>query len=214
MSTPGAKDLLAQADRLMRHRAPEELPVLTDLVVEEIEIGDAVALPPRAPHAEPVPPSAPPPVARAAPAQPSVPTAPPPAPGGIAGTPLTTPTRPSAREMAAFINARAEASPDAPAAPGSGAASLREQLNAMLVPRLEELRHSVYSQVMQQLELHAGGSLKAHLQEALSVALADIARDIAVQVAEDTSTQVRQVVSDAVDAEIARLREQLAAKRR
>lgn len=84
----------------------------------------------------------------------------------------------------------------------------------MLVPRLEELRHSVYSQVMQQLELHAGGSLKAHLQEALSVALADIARDIAVQVAEDTSTQVRQVVSDAVDAEIARLREQLAAKRR
>ena len=38
MSLPTAKDLLAQADRLMRQRTPEELPVLTDLVIEEIEI--------------------------------------------------------------------------------------------------------------------------------------------------------------------------------
>ena len=41
MTAPTAKELLAQADRLMRRRepgAPEELPVLTDLVVEEIEM--------------------------------------------------------------------------------------------------------------------------------------------------------------------------------
>lgn len=38
MSTPTAKDLLAQADRLMRQRIPQELPVLTDLVIEEIEL--------------------------------------------------------------------------------------------------------------------------------------------------------------------------------
>ena len=43
MSTPAAKDLLAQADRMMRQRVPEELPVLTDLIVEEIEIGDTEA---------------------------------------------------------------------------------------------------------------------------------------------------------------------------
>ena len=48
---------------------------------------------------------------------------------------------------------------------------------------------------MQQLELHAARSLKTHLRESLTAALADIARDIADQVAEDTSTQVRDVVS-------------------
>ena len=39
-------------------------------------------------------------------------------------------------------------------------ASAREQFNTLLISRLEEMRHSVCSQVMQQLELHAAGSLK------------------------------------------------------
>ena len=109
-----------------------------------------------------------------------------------------------------------DATPHTPiaAAPNTASgASAREQFNALLISRLEEMRHSVYSQVMQQLELHAAGSLKTHLRESLTAALADIARDIADQVAEDTSTQVRDVVSRAVDGEIARLREQLSKRR-
>ena len=66
---------------------------------------------------------------------------------------------------------------------------------------------------MQKLEVHAAGSLKTHLRQTLEPALIGIARDLADQVAEDTATQVRQVVSDTVDAEIARLREQFAKKR-
>ena len=34
MSTPAAKICLRKADRMMRQRVPEELPVLTDLIVE------------------------------------------------------------------------------------------------------------------------------------------------------------------------------------
>ena len=95
----------------------------------------------------------------------------------------------------------------------SAVANVREQFNAQLTAKLEELHHSVFSQVMQQLELHAAGSLKNHIRETLTPALVDMARDIADQVAEDTSTQVREVVSKAVDSEIARLREQLAKRR-
>ena len=91
--------------------------------------------------------------------------------------------------------------------------NVREQFNAQLLTKMEELQHSVYSQVMQQLEIYASGSLKTHLRETLLPALTDIARDIAEQVAEDTSNQVREVVSKAVDSEIARLREQLAKRR-
>lgn len=93
-------------------------------------------------------------------------------------------------------------------------ANVREQFNTQLLTKMEELQHSVYSQVMQQLEIYASGTLKAHLRAKLLPALTDIARDIAEQVAEDTANEVREVVSKAVDSEIARLREQLAAKRR
>ena len=92
-------------------------------------------------------------------------------------------------------------------------ANVREQFNAQLMAKLEELHHSVFSQVMQQLELHAAGSLKAHIRDTLAPALIDMAREIAEQVAEDTSTQVRDVVSKAVDSEIVRLREQLSKRR-
>ena len=92
-------------------------------------------------------------------------------------------------------------------------ANVRDQFNAQLLTRLEELQHGVYSQVMQQLEIYAAGSLKEHVRDMLLPALTDIVRDLATQVAEDTSTQVREVVSKAVDSEIARLREQLSKRR-
>lgn len=95
----------------------------------------------------------------------------------------------------------------------SAVANVREQFNAQLTAKLEELQHSVFSQVMQQLELHAAGSLKKHIRDTLAPALVEMANDIAEQVADDTSTQVRDVVSRAVDSEIARLREQLAKRR-
>ena len=92
-------------------------------------------------------------------------------------------------------------------------ASVREKFNEQLLAKMEELHHSVFSQVMQKLEVHAAGSLKTQLRETLEPALLGIARELAEQVAEDTASRVRQVVSDAVDAEIARLREQFAKKR-
>ena len=91
--------------------------------------------------------------------------------------------------------------------------NVREQFNAQLLTKMEELQHSVYSQVMQQLEIYSSGALKAHLRETLLPALTDIAHDIAEQVAEDTANEVREIVSKAVDSEIARLREQLAKRR-
>ena len=92
-------------------------------------------------------------------------------------------------------------------------ASVRENFNEQLLAKLEELQHGVFSQVMQKLEIHASGSLKTHLRETLEPALIGIVRDLAEQVAEDTATQVRLMVSDAVDAEITRLREQFGKKR-
>jgi hypothetical protein len=220
MSSSTAKDLLAQADRLMRQRAPEELPVLTDLVIEEIElVGFDVAnarpawLSPQ--PRDPVATSAPPVAASSVlAALPDAPTAtrfdrdhePTTATGAALGTfpRMSYADAPSAAAASHPITATPMPSPT-----HSG----RDQFNAQLISKLEELQHSVYSQVMQQLELYAAGSLKTHLRETLLPALTDIANDIANQVAEDTSTQVREVLSKAVDSEIARLRLQLAAKR-
>lgn len=247
MSTPTAKDLLAQADRLMRQRTPEELPVLTDLVIEEIEISGlsdrmADVIPT---HARP---ASTPYAAKAM------------APLAAAGAPLTGSALPPQSASALSVNAPSTASLNttafaaqdtqrstAPSPPPLSAtveaadvlgvlprmahdtpsnayanngpttvtamANVREQFNAQLLTRLEELQHSVYSQVMQQLEIYAAGSLKNHLRETLLPALTGIARDIAEQVADDTATQVRSVVSKAVDSEISRLREQLAKRR-
>jgi hypothetical protein len=251
MSTPTAKDLLAQADRMMRQRTPEELPVLTDLVIEEIEIpsltdrmDDVIpthARPVSAPAAAkpalaPAPAHVPLPVAASVPAKPgpsvSTSAAEPPRaampvfPGQalgvappVAAPPIPAPP-PAAKAQDVFgvrpsMGSDDAAPPSLAAGPNTqtAAASVREQFNAQLLTKLEELQHSVYSQVMQQLELHAAGSLKEHLRTTLEPALVDIARDIAEQVSEDTVTQVRDVLSKSVDAEIARLREQLSKRR-
>ncbi len=246
MSTPTAKDLLAQADRLMRQRTPEELPVLTDLVIEEIEIpglSDRMAdvIPT---HARPAwtPSSAKAMSPLAATGSRVTGALPPQSASALyANAPLTAPLSPVA--FPAQDTQRRTVAPAAPVAATVDAAdvlgvlprmthdtpsnahanngpttvtamaNVREQFNAQLLTKLEELQHSVYSQVMQQLEIYAAGSLKNHLRETLLPALTDIARDIAEQVADDTATQVRGVVSKAVDSEIARLREQLAKRR-
>ena len=214
MSTPAAKDLLAQADRMMRQRVPEELPVLTDLIVEEIEIGDTeaprptLAAPSVIARTQPAPATAAvPTVRKPAPPAPSVPAS-----SAMPGSAASASAAPRVGPPPALRDTTPH-TPIAAAPNTASGASAREQFNALLISRLEEMRHSVYSQVMQQLELHAAGSLKTHLRESLTAALADIARDIADQVAEDTSTQVRDVVSRAVDGEIARLREQLSKRR-
>ena len=228
MSTPTARELLAQADRLMRQRAPEELPVLTDLVIEEIEIMSlsdrmddviptharpAWAPPPQRPLRAPLPASAFVPVTSPSPAAP---------------TPLARPSVPPAdmRDAVApdvvapdVFGVRPSVKHDEPPTSAldsttvTALANVRDQFNAQLLTRLEELQHGVYIQVMQQLEIYAAGSLKAHVRDMLLPALTDIVRDLATQVAEDTSTQVREVVSKAVDSEIARLREQLSKRR-
>ena len=218
MSTPTAKDLLAQADRLMRQRTPEELPVLTDLVIEEIEI---TSLTERMDDTTPshVRPAWVPALTQPAPA------AVPPNPYRAAPPDVAVSARVAAAVDADVFGMLPRIAHHAPtralAASGESAATTaasgsnaREQFNAQLVAKLEEMQHGVYSQVMQQLEIYASGTLKAHLRDTLLAVLTDIARDIANQVAEDTSNQVREVVSKAVESEIARLREQLAAKRR
>ena len=207
MSTPTAKELLAQADRLMRQRTPEELPVLTDLVIEEIELtsltdrmDDVIPT-----HARP-----------AWAAQPKPPLA-------SSPTPLPRPTAPPAdmrhavasdvlgvRPMMKHDGAHGSATDQTTV---TSVTNVRDQFNGQLLTKLEELQHGVYSQVMQQLEIYAAGSLKDHVRDMLLPALTDIARDIAAQVAEDTSAQVREVVSKAVDSEIARLRDQLSKRR-
>jgi hypothetical protein len=243
MSTPTAKDLLAQADRLMRQRTPEELPVLTDLVIEEIEL---TSLSDRMDEVIPTnarPSWIPAQTASPSPAKPvvaptsSVPTmtsaAPPPLPSTSAlaqsVSRQTTPAQAAqvpgpldrSPQLSDMFSGRSRPPQEAQSAlatsegPNTQSAmvSVREKFNEQLLAKMEELQHSVFSQVMQKLELHATGSLKTHLRETLEPALIGIARDLAEQVADDTATQVRQVVSDAVDAEIARLREQFAKKR-
>ena len=241
MSSPTAKELLAQADRLMRQRAPEELPVLTDLVIEEIELTslsdrmDEVipthARPSWMPASPAALPAARPVVASAASAPLMAPAAPVPLPTALA-PPAPRPVPPAqvaprntylerSPPLSELFAARSRPQPESlgaqPTAEGpntqTAMANVREKFNEQLLAKMEELQHSVFSQVMQKLEIHAAGSLKTHLRETLEPALIGIARDLAEQVAEDTATQVRQVVSDAVDAEIARLREQFAKKR-
>ena len=237
MSPPTAKDLLAQADRLMRQRTPEELPVLTDLVIEEIEIPSISdrtdeVIPT---HARPSWMPASPVAKSAATAATGAASAPLTAPR-VAPSPSPTPMPPpAAPALAAPVAALFERSPplselfaarprpqhEAQSAQAmsegpntqTAMANVREKFNEQLLAKMEELQHSVFSQVMQKLEIHAAGSLKTHLRQTLEPALMGIARELAEQVAEDTATQVRQVVSDAVDAEIARLREQFAKKR-
>jgi hypothetical protein len=188
MSTLTAKDLLAQADRLMRQRLPEELPVLTDLVIEEIEL---TSLSDRMDDVIPT-----------------------------HSTSQRMPAHPLA-EHGARVPVPEVAAPALPPAvsvaagpsTNTAAANVRDQFNAQLLSKLEEMRHGVYSQVMQQLEIHASGSLQNHLRDTVLHTLNDVLRDLAQQIAEDTSHQVREVVSRAVDSEIARLREQLSKQR-
>ena len=186
MSSTTAKDLLAQADRLMRQRIPEELPVLTDLVIDEIEL---TRPPDRMDDAS---------ASRVRPSWANLPQKP---------LPALKSTNAKRTDMRDAVAAGVSASSEATIAPS--AANLRDQLNAQLLTKLEGLQHDVFSQVMQQLEIYAAGSLKDHVRDTLLPVLTDIARDVAQQVAEDTSSRVREVVSKAVESEFARLREQL-----
>lgn len=225
MSSTSAKDLLAQADRLMRQRSPEELPVLTDLVIEEIEApslefrsdaGNLADARHRSAQSASSATSSPMPLATPAAWAPHVASP----PSVSSKSPLTPPTASTPLMAADVLGVRPSMRSDLPMTSISSSpitatavANVREQFNAQLAAKLEELQHSVFSQVMQQLELHAAGSLKTHIRETLTPALIEMANEIAEQVAEDTSTQVREVVSRAVDSEIARLREQLAKRR-
>ncbi|HPG63217.1 MAG TPA: hypothetical protein PK586_14490 [Casimicrobium sp.] len=234
MTAPTAKELLAQADRLMRRRepgAPEELPVLTDLVVEEIEMPSLEfsfdAPPPVAPlpkvASAPAPspakvsPPAPEidyvtldemiaPVALPAPAAPLEPAL-----TAVMPAPVPSPAPAPALALAPVATLADSATP--PAAPQAAVPNVREQFNAQIVAKLEEVRHAVFNQAMQQLELHADGGLKHHLRESLTERLVPVVDDIVQSVIEETTQQVREVVARAVDAEIARLREQLSRKR-
>lgn len=228
---PTAKELLAQADRLMRRRepgAPEELPVLTDLVVEEIEMPSLEFSFDAPPHAALVAPS---------PKMVSTPTAvpmatkfsspatdldyvtldelvvPEPAPEPTSvPRPEPAPAVVMPAPVPAVAPSPALAAPPA-AAPQAAIPNVREQFNAQIVAKLEEVRHAVFNQAMQQLELHADGGLKHHLRESLTERLVPVVDDIVQSVIEETTQQIREVVARAVDAEIARLREQLSRKR-
>jgi hypothetical protein len=203
MSTPSAKDLLEQADQLMRRsRSVEDVPVLTELVADDIpDLTDRVYLPRggqndridldtlslnAASHAE----------REALRREPSL---------------------GASRDARASV-ATGETTSSVPVAKSSDADRAgyytREQFDAALEAKLDRMKHSVYSQVMQQLELHATGEMKRKLREALEPALTQVALDIAAQVAEETSLQIQQVVANAVDNEVERLREQILSKRK
>ncbi|TAG03155.1 MAG: hypothetical protein EAZ30_11910 [Betaproteobacteria bacterium] len=216
MTTTTAKTLLAQADQLMRRpRPPEDLPVLTDLVRASTS-----------PQRQPLPSAG----ARRESAPPELdervdePTShagaiPLPeveelsvqafrdARSGFSNNPVRPPASAPTRTTPAAESAPSRASSDAPLG------VTREQLNAMLSKRLEQMQHSVYSQVMQQLELHANGRMKENLVSVLVPALSTLANDIATRVAEDTANQMQNVIADAVEKEVARLRDQLSQKR-
>lgn len=237
MTAPTAKELLAQADRLMRRRepgAPEELPVLTDLVVEEIEMLSLEfsfdAPPPVAPLPKvarapaPTPAKVSPPAPKidyvtldemiapvAVPAAAAAATPLEPALTAVMPVPVASPAPAPALALAPVATLADSATP--PAAPQAAVPNVREQFNAQIVAKLEEVRHAVFNQAMQQLELHADGGLKHHLRESLTERLVPVVDDIVQSVIEETTQQVREVVARAVDAEIARLREQLSRKR-
>ncbi len=214
MTTSSAKDLLAQADQLMRGgKAHGELPVLTELIDErarKMAIEDIPSLTDRIDF-DPID---------------TRPSAANPNPGTRGGE------RGAASKAA--ISARIDpvlgddadedvddeyptgprATPSRSSDAERAAAYTREQFDKAVATKLEELGHAVYSQVMQQLELHAAGELKRRLREALEPALMQVSLDIAAQVADETSNQIQSVVTVAVEAEVARLREQIQAKRR
>lgn len=227
MSTTSAKDLLNQADQLIRRsRVSGDVPVLTELV------GDPQRRPASATHlGDGIPDltdriddlnaraveqsqlfddfSAPNVRSERARREPSL------------GGPPTATSRASATTAAATVAAAAPSSSaniayafaDARRDAGE-VAFTREQFDQAITAKLEQVKHSVYSQVMQQLELHAAGEMKRRLREALEPALMQVSRDIAAQVAEETSLQMQEIVANAVENEVARLREQIESKRR
>jgi hypothetical protein len=221
MTNTTAKTLLAQADQLMRRpRPPEDLPVLTDLVRASTPPQRTPAPQPSNARRESAPPELdervdePASYAGAIPlpeveelsvqasrdARASFSSSP-------SRTPEPAPTRPIPAAAPTAENAPPRPSADAPLG------VTRDQLNAMLIKRLEQMQHSVYSQVMQQLELHANGRMKENLVSVLVPALSTLANDIATRVAEDTANQMQNVIADAVEKEVARLRDQLSQKR-
>ncbi len=247
MSNPTAKELLAQADQLMRRARPaDDLPVLTELVrdteslpptleerieddipiftfddmdLPEVEVLDLpvtnLAQPPQLPQATFATSASAQILSSAVAAEPSVPNA-------VVLTPASTlPTWTSASPiaMAAPMQSSAVApviaisDPVALPTPGSSALYTREQFDAMLATKLEEVQHSVYSQVMQQLELHTTGRMRENLRASLAPTVQLIVDEITSQVADETAIQMQSVVANAVDAELARLREQLGKKR-
>jgi hypothetical protein len=214
MSTPSAKDLLEQADQLIRRsRSTDDLPVLTELVSDAPlhansapphipDLTEFVDAPASYAARVPLPEVEETSIAKdqsAVRSERSERTEP---MLGIAAAPLT-------QSRSTF------ASPTTRRNEGDGAATYtREQFDAAILAKLEQVQHSVYSQVMQQLELHATGEMKRKLREALEPALTQVALDIAAQVSEETSIQVQSIVSNAVENEVARLREQIESKRR
>jgi hypothetical protein len=205
MSNSTAKDLLEQADRLIRRpKASEDVPVLTDMVggqtisprnkvsipdlTERVDTGDVMPKRADLPEVEELSMSD---FRRA-----------------VDGT---------RREPTLGASAASAKRGDAPRGvkqSAEAATYTREQFDAAVSSKLEQLQHSVYSQVMQQLELHATGEMKRRLREALEPALTQVALDIAAQVADETAIQVQSIVSNAVENEVARLREQIQTKRR
>jgi hypothetical protein len=244
VSNPTAKELLAQADQLMRRARPaDDLPVLTELVrdpeslpptleeriEEEISVFtfDDLDLPEvdafDAPVGSPAqsiellkaalvaPASAPASNYASAAAAAVAPAAPIAAPTWTSASPIAMTAASAQPSVVAPVVATS-----APVLlPLSGADALytRQQFDAMLATKLEEVQHSVYSQVMQQLELHTTGRMRENLRAALAPTVQLIVDEITSQVADETAIQMQSVVANAVDAELARLREQLSKKR-
>ncbi|MGL5005605.1 MAG: hypothetical protein ACRDAM_21980 [Casimicrobium sp.] len=196
MTTPTAKDLLNQADQLIRgRRVPDDLPVLTELITDDTRktppqhVGDlreSAALV-DAPSADAL----------------------------ASGVARREPSMGASLQQRPVASAGSGINPDTRRGESeTGATYSREQFDAAIAAKLDQMGHSVYSQVMQQLELHATGEMKQKLREALEPALMQVSRDIAAQVAEETSNQVQSIVANAVELEVARLREQILSKRR
>jgi hypothetical protein len=247
VSNPTAKELLAQADQLMRRARPaDDLPVLTELVrdteslpptleeriEDEIPIFtfDDMDLPEvdafDLPLGNPPQPSqlsqaivvtaapvqiisnafvAAPAVSSATVAMPSA------TPAWTSASPIAMAPAPVQSPVVAPVIAISD--PVSLPTSGSDALYTREQFDAMLATKLEEVQHSVYSQVMQQLELHTTGRMRENLRASLAPTVQLIVDEITSQVADETAIQMQSVVANAVDAELARLREQLGKKR-
>jgi hypothetical protein len=200
MSNSTAKDLLEQADRLIRRpKASEDVPVLTDMVGGQTIATGRTAIPDLVDRVDRI---------------------------EERGAPTPRIDLPEVEELSmsdfrrAVSGERREPSLNAsratraPATASDGALYTREQFDQAVLAKLEQMQHSVYSQVMQQLELHATGEMKKNLREALEPALTQVALDIAAQVADETAVQMQSIIANAVENEVARLREQIQTKRR